>query len=163
MTNRSLLTLAFLVLASCGGGEEETVSAGASKELRLSAAQLTCLAKAAYFEARGEGERGMAAVAHVVLNRAEHEAYPETPCGVVEQRRGDRCQFSWACDGKPDEPTDAQAFLAARRVADEVARSGAADPTGGATMFHAARVTPYWAAEAEHTATVGRHLFYRLD
>lgn len=163
MTRFLIPFLCLAALAACGRGDAGTAAPEAPEPPRLPAAQATCLAKAAYFEARGEGRSGMAAVAHVVMNRAAHDAYPETPCGVVEQRRGTSCQFSWACDGLSDEPGDPDLYLTARRVADAVAHGDAPDPTGGATMFHAARVTPYWTAEAEHTATIGRHLFYRLD
>lgn len=70
-----------------------------------------CMALNVYYEARGEGWKGKTAVAHVVLNRAEHGKYPSTICGVVLQAKTwkkrvirDRCQFSWYCDGKKDLP-----------------------------------------------------------
>ena len=46
---------------------------------------LGCLARTVYFEARGQPEEGLRAVAHVVLNRARSEAYPEDVCAVVRQ------------------------------------------------------------------------------
>jgi spore germination cell wall hydrolase CwlJ-like protein len=125
--------------------------------------QLACLAKAAYFEARGEGESGMKAVMHVVMNRASHPSYPETPCDVVEQRRAASCQFHWYCDGKPDEPANAEVYARALALAEAVAAGEEEDLTGGAVMFHNASVQPYWAMQAQHTATVGQHLFYKLD
>ena len=70
----------------------------------FSAKEQKCLANAIYFEARGETLRGQAAVAQVVLNRVRNPAYPETICGVVYQNQNlkNRCQFSFACDGKKD-------------------------------------------------------------
>ena len=59
---------------------------------------LACLAEAVYYEARGEPTQGRAAVADVVLNRAESGQFPETPCAVV----ADGCQFSYRCDGRPE-------------------------------------------------------------
>ncbi len=42
-----------------------------------------CLAQAVYYEARGEGDDGQAAVAQVVLNRSRIASFPATVCGVV--------------------------------------------------------------------------------
>ena len=68
-----------------------------------------CMALNIYYEARGEGWKGKAAVAHVVQNRVEHPKYPNTVCGVVLQSRKwngivvrDKCQFAWYCDGRSD-------------------------------------------------------------
>ncbi len=63
-----------------------------------------CLAEGIYFEARGEPETGQAAVAQVILNRVRNPAYPDTICGVVyqDQRHRHHCQFSFACDGRPE-------------------------------------------------------------
>ena len=64
---------------------------------------LVCLALNIYHEARGEGMMGKYAVAHVVMNRVEHERFPDTVCDVITQRRNNRlhqCQLSWYCDGR---------------------------------------------------------------
>ena len=125
--------------------------------------QIACLARTAYHEARGEGPGGMAAVVHVVLNRTAALAYPDEPCAVVNQRRGASCQFSWACDGKSDEPQNLVAYDRALGVARAAAAGEIGDPTDGAVMFHARSVEPYWTKAAEKTAEIGRHVFYRLE
>lgn len=63
-----------------------------------------CMAEALYFEARGEGDKGMEAVGYVIMNRIHSDAFPNTACGVVHQavwRHGhmlvDHCQFGWYC------------------------------------------------------------------
>jgi spore germination cell wall hydrolase CwlJ-like protein len=60
-----------------------------------------CLAKALYYEARGEPELGKKAVAKIVLNRKEHKKFPKTICKVINQVdyvKGKKlCQFSWVC------------------------------------------------------------------
>ena len=67
-----------------------------------------CLALAMYWEARGEGEKGMYAVGSVVMNRVRDERYPAHACAVVKQGgEAPPCQFSWWCDGRSDRPTDA--------------------------------------------------------
>ncbi|MBB4659724.1 cell wall hydrolase [Parvularcula dongshanensis] len=166
MRRAAILSL-FLLLACSPDPEPAPAPSPVPQTERADAAlpteELVCLATAAYFEARGEGEEGMAAVAHVVMNRAESEAYPDTPCAVVTQRRGRSCQFSWYCDGKPDQPKNLARYAEALTVARAVMNGEAPDPTDGATMFHASRSTPYWAQHASMTAEIGSHRFYRLD
>jgi len=48
--------------------------------------QLLCLAKNIYYEAGLESRDGMIAVAQVTMNRTEHEKFPDTVCGVVNQK-----------------------------------------------------------------------------
>ena len=58
---------------------------------------LTCIALNVYHEARSEPMAGMYAVAHVVLNRVAHDAFPDDACKVVYtgfQRCKHKLQFS---------------------------------------------------------------------
>ena len=72
---------------------------------------LTCLATAIYFEARGESERGQRAIAEVVIARTKSGDHPATICGVVyEGARNRHCQFSFACDGRSDAARDAKCW-----------------------------------------------------
>lgn len=128
-------------------------------------APLICLARAVYFEARGRGMQELSAVAHVVLNRRAYPRRPDTICGVVKQG-GPKppCQFSWWCDGRGDVARHAGEYAAATRAAWRALNGITADPTGGANMFHAARIKPpRWARAATRTARIGAHVFYRLD
>lgn len=59
--------------------------------------QTQCVAEAVYFEARGEPKMVQTMVADVVMNRTTNPKFPDTPCDVVHERRGDVCQFSWNC------------------------------------------------------------------
>ncbi len=63
--------------------------------LKLTASQkheVDCLAKAIFFEARGESYAGKVMVANVVLNRTKFgKPFSNTICGVIYQPR----QFSW--------------------------------------------------------------------
>ncbi|MFM1863744.1 MAG: hypothetical protein RLZ26_2266 [Pseudomonadota bacterium] len=127
-------------------------------------AEWECLAKAIYFEARGETLQGQAAVAEVILNRVDAADYPQTVCEVVNQGSARRhaCQFSFACDGKPDRPRDAEAYDLAGRIADYLLRGGARTLTHGATHFHAGAVKPGWSRVLARTTRIGSHHFYRL-
>lgn len=127
-------------------------------------AALMCLALNVYHEARSEPLQGQAAVAHVVLNRVASGRWPDDVCSVVEQgyEKGRfKCQFSWYCDGKPDEPTEILAWAKSVLVANQVLTGVVPDVTNGATHYHARYVNPYWSASLSKTVTYGSHLFYR--
>jgi N-acetylmuramoyl-L-alanine amidase len=119
---------------------------------------LSCLARAVYYEARGKSPEARAAIAHVVLNRAESTEFPDTPCEVV----ADGCQFSFMCDGKPEEMAEAEDRAAALRTATRVLEGELADPTGGALFFHSAdaSATGFFATRPE-AGTIGGNVFYR--
>lgn len=51
-------------------------------------------------EAGGEREKGKLLVANVILNRMNHEKYPDTIKEVVFQNNGQTWQFSPVCDGR---------------------------------------------------------------
>jgi spore germination cell wall hydrolase CwlJ-like protein len=122
-----------------------------------------CLALAVYWEAGGEGREGMSAVAWVVLNRRAHRDFPPTVCEVVYQGgTAPGCQFRFWCDGKSDEPRDADVWALALDVAAEALEGGSLDPTGGALFFHAAALgAAPWRVPRERTVQIGRHIYYR--
>jgi spore germination cell wall hydrolase CwlJ-like protein len=124
-----------------------------------------CLAQAIYFEARGESDKGQAAVAQVVLNRVSSGLYPSTICGVVFQNRQHyhACQFSFACEGRSLRITEIEAWRRAQRIAAAVTdgKTYLAD-VGEATHYHAVYVHPYWARRLERTDRIGHHIFYKM-
>ena len=127
--------------------------------------QLMCVALAIYFEARGEPDAGQIAVAHVVRNRIEDPRYPNNACDVVKQGYywngnpiRNMCQFSFYCDGKPEDPHDEQAWRDALYI---VHLSGLIpDITGGATHYHSIKVFPEWAYTGQVTTNIHKHVFY---
>ncbi len=126
--------------------------------------QLMCLAKNVYFEARGESERGMKAVAHVTLNRAAHHRFPKSVCGVVYQRIGGSCQFSWICDGNSDRIRSHDEWIKSMRIAFQVLSGRTRDPTHGAThYFNYNIVSPDWSRRLVQTATIGNHSFHKMS
>jgi spore germination cell wall hydrolase CwlJ-like protein len=125
--------------------------------------EMKCLATAVYFEARGEPRAGQAAVAQVVLNRLRSPRYPDTVCGVVYQnaQARNRCQFSFACDGKSDVPREAVAWRRARNVAtDALAHPRKLWVLGSVTLYHARYVKPDWAPKVILVSSIGQHMFY---
>jgi Cell Wall Hydrolase len=124
-----------------------------------------CLAEAIYFEARSEPEKGQYAVAQVVMNRTRTGYYPATVCGVVYENKNRRnaCQFSFACDGKPDRVRDPKSWATAERIADDVLMNGAYLPDiGTSTHYHATYVRPRWIRDMTDRHRLGTHVFYRV-
>jgi len=126
--------------------------------------QLMCLAKAVYFEARGESETGQLAVAQVVLNRVAHPFYPDNICDVVfqNQQRRNKCQFSFACDGRPDRPRNQAAWAEAIKLAKKSMNGARVSAVGNATHYHATYVHPRWANGMVKQKQIGKHIFYRF-
>ncbi|HEU4616860.1 MAG TPA: cell wall hydrolase [Gammaproteobacteria bacterium] len=123
-------------------------------------AEQRCLAEAMYWEARGEGRRGMIAVGWTVLNRMKSPRFPSTACGVVHQG-GERppCEFAYWCDGRSDEPRELRSWRSALGIAHELLHDPPRDPTHGALYFHNRSVrTPH---HRVRTARIGAHVFYR--
>ncbi len=127
--------------------------------------ELWCLATAIYFESRGESYRGQVAVAQVVINRLHHPIYPKTICGVVfqNQSRRDACQFSFACDGIPEQVTDRKSWEQAEEIAEGAVRGSLyLTEVGKATHYHATYVRPQWAPRMHKVVKIGLHVFYQF-
>jgi spore germination cell wall hydrolase CwlJ-like protein len=123
-----------------------------------------CLAQAIYFEARNEPARGQQAVAQVVLNRVFSPYYPKDVCSVVYQNahRHLSCQFTFACDGKPEAVNERGAWARANRIAVQALNARVWLPeVNKATHYHAAYVRPRWIREMKLLVRYGLHIFYR--
>jgi spore germination cell wall hydrolase CwlJ-like protein len=130
----------------------------------FSKAEQKCLAAGIYFESRGESLKGQAAVAQVILNRVRNPAYPNTICGVVYQNDHlkNRCQFSFACDGRKDRITNRSVYRMAEEVAMAVTAGKIFIPeVGSSTHYYADYVNPRWARTMEKMKKIGLHIFYR--
>lgn len=128
----------------------------------------SCLARAVYFEARSESALGQLAVATVVLNRVKASDNSTSVCGVVYKgaNRLNACQFSFACDGKPDVPDDVAAWNTALNITtlalttDEEIPDQQMQIVANATSYHADYVDPYWSKSMHRLTKIGRHIFY---
>lgn len=146
--------------------------------------EVECLAKNMYYEARNQGTAGKLAVTNVVLNRVKDERFPNTICEVVKQgptreswkTKKDKnlpdeeriyypirhkCQFSWYCDGKSDEPVDSKTYMETLILADMILRGDIHDFTEGATHYHNDTVDPYWNEHLVLMLTIDNHIFYK--
>jgi spore germination cell wall hydrolase CwlJ-like protein len=121
--------------------------------------ELDCLASAVYYEARGEGSAGQAAVAQVVLNRMRHPSFPHSICGVVFQgAQSHNCQFSFACDGSMRRGKEPAAWRRAKAIAARALGGYVMAAVGAATSFHTVGVSPGWSMVK--VAQIGSHVFY---
>ena len=135
---------------------------------------LMCMALNIYHEARNQSMVGQVAVGEVVMNRVEDSRFPDTVCEVVKQavtyKNTDKpvihkCQFSWYCDGKSDEPNfNSDAWWRAKEYA-YIVMSGKimVDVTQGATHYHATYVRPSWAKTKTRTTRIDKHIFYKWE
>jgi spore germination cell wall hydrolase CwlJ-like protein len=144
-----------------------------------------CLAENIYHEARNQGTAGWLAVAAVTLNRVTDDRFPDSICGVVFQSETreswrtkgkdvpdiervyypvrHRCQFSWYCDGKPDDINQLGIYMDIMQFSKILLTSRVMmfDITDGATFYHADYVMPSWAKSKIKTIEIGDHIFYR--
>ena len=119
-------------------------------------AETDCLARAVYYESKGEPLAGQLSVAEVIINRSESRRFPSTLCGVVRQPG----QFSFVRRGYIPQPPQAsrdwRTAVAIARIAMQDLADGSAP---NALFFHARRVRPGW--RLTRVATIGNHVFYR--
>ena len=115
------------------------------------------VAEAAYFEARGDGLRGMHAVANVIMNRAKESG--ETPYQVVVKPK----QFSYLAR-KDLTIDDHESYNMALRIAALAVTEMLPDITNGSTHYVAPKRLvriPKWVKEMERTVVVRDHHFFR--
>ena len=122
-------------------------------------ADVFCLAKNIYHEARGEPILGQYAVAQVTINRKRHSNYPNTICEVVLQAY----QFSWTLDSsiRWAVPSETRAWNKSLNIAKAVLENNVrVNGLEQALFFHTLSISPSW-RDPDHVAMiVGDHIFY---
>lgn len=125
--------------------------------------ELMCLVAAIFFEARGEPHVGQELVAEVVMNRVEHERFPDTVCDVVYEPKA----FSFTHDGLSDDPKKYTAKEDQRMYRKSLIL--AKDYLDGyrvgvsSTHYHTHYVDPFWADHFDLDGVFGGHIFYTCD
>jgi spore germination cell wall hydrolase CwlJ-like protein len=122
-----------------------------------------CLKEALWFEARGESEQGIRAVANVIINRKISSRYPSTYCGVIWQYK----QFSYTIPGYKGKPlwitpktTEYTALQQIDEIVQEVfdGRFRSVLPQS-VLWYHTTSVNPKWSRKKKTVRIVGRHVF----
>ncbi|MDY1047193.1 cell wall hydrolase [Pseudomonas coleopterorum] len=128
------------------------------------------VARTLWGEARGEGIRGQIAVAWVIRNRVQ-DAQPrswwgEGYIGVCRKPWQFSCwnlrdpNYPFVSGARPIPPAQLAQALA---VAEQVVAGQVADPTSGATHYHATHLSPppAWTKGATRTVVLGGHAFFK--
>lgn len=167
-------------LAAVVGGERQIVGfvpeepsgvavPGPTTVIEVDEEDVRLLAATAWGEARSEGEGGMRAVAHVMVNRVG-DRFGENLSTVILAPK----QFSVWNRGDPNRrlvanlvqnperySSGAEAeWEIAQRVAREVLSGQSVDPTGGALFYHTRAIRPRWARVGQGRQVIGAHIFY---
>ena len=153
----------------------------------ISSEEQYCMALNMYREAMNQSVAGMIAVGRVVMNRVKDRRWPSTPCEVIYEgptreswktRQTEdpddaefypirhRCQFSWYCDGKKDDPVDKNAVswkLAEDIAFNILAYDRWAGMVEGANHYHADYVKPKWRKQMRLVTKIDDHIFYRQN
>jgi len=130
--------------------------------------EVRLLAATAWGEARSEGEDGMRAVAHVMVNRIGPRFGEDLATVILSPKqfsvwnRGDpNRRLVQGLVANPDRYTagDAQ-WDTAQRIAREVLSGQSVDPTDGALFYHTRAIRPRWSRQGVGRQVVGQHVFY---
>ena len=123
--------------------------------------ELFCLAENIYYESASESYEGKLAVAQVTINRTNSGKFPSSICGVVKQRSGGVCQFSWVCakisTTKDPYKWEESLYVARKALTSPIAHTLLKKTN--AMFYHADYVNPKW--RKQRIAQIGRHIFYR--
>jgi spore germination cell wall hydrolase CwlJ-like protein len=119
-----------------------TKSAAITKVEEAKREEVTCLALAIYFEARGESARGQ-------INRTRSKKYPSTACGVLFQKG----QFSFIRRGSHPTPKTSALWDNAITMAASIMQGSVSDVSNGALSFCQRRLR-------KSGFVIGNHVFY---
>jgi spore germination cell wall hydrolase CwlJ-like protein len=151
---------------------------------------IECLARNIYYEAGGEPEEGKVAVGMVTLNRMNSGRYPDTICGVVQQKtvlsvpkkttierkelfqtkievqttwvQKVVCQFSWNCLNVRKIKQDDPRWHESQRVARELTQGGFEEYRAKyADAMHFHAVYVNPGWKLKRITRVGNHIFYQ--
>lgn len=135
--------------------------------LEVDEEELRLLAATAWGEARSEGEDGMRAVAHVMVNRVGDRFGEDLETVILSPR-----QFSVWNRGDPNRPLvqnperyatggeNLETWEIAQTVAREVLSGQSVDPTEGALFYHTRAIRPWWSRYGQGRREIGAHVFY---
>ena len=111
-----------------------------------------CMASATYHEARGEGEQGVIAVAHTILNRSRKSNL--SVCQTLRKMG----QFSFVKRGVLPHAPSEYTMLALQAIN---GYNRGMDKSKGATFFVFHKCKPKWLKGMKRTVRVGHHSFYK--
>lgn len=117
---------------------------------KISKEELSLLARLVHAEAKGEPYKGKVAVATVVLNRVEHEQFPDTIEEVVYEENA----FEPVSNDSIEKPADEESYKA---VKDALAVKGKNEEL--LYFYNPETATSDWIRSREVVKTIGNHAF----
>lgn len=151
-----------------GIASADVPNAPASTPKPVDPTEMHLLAATTWAEARSEGEDGMRAVAHVIVNRVGARFGDNLETVILSPK-----QFSSWNLGDPNRPlaqnperyatggADRISWETAQEVAREVLSGQSVDPTNGALFYHTRAISPWWSRFGRGRTVIGAHVFYR--
>ena len=129
-----------------------------SQPIKYTPAELTCLTKNIYHEARGETEAGQYAVANVTLNRLKSGKWGNNICQVVYAKK----QFSWT-NQKKSAKVEPAAWAQAHEIAVNALNGTRVRGLDASLFYHADYIkSPGWVDNQHYVTQIGQHKFYNL-
>lgn len=135
----------------------------------LNETEVRLLAATMFGEARSEGEHGMRAVAHVMVNRIGARFGEDLSTVILSPKqfsvwnRNDpnrRLVLNLTRDPARYNGGAVAEWEVAQRVAREVLSGQSIDPTDGALFYHTRAVRPSWSRVGVGRQEIGAHVFY---
>lgn len=124
-------------------------------------AEANCLAKAIYWESRGEHLLGKLAVASVITERIKDPQFPNTICKVVNQinRKSKKPEFS-SHIVRNSKPTELEEWRRTQDLAHDIVSGKLTYQLAfTARYFHSTKISPNWHMKT-WVATIGGNKFY---
>lgn len=148
--NQTFAALGMSSSSSSSGGSSGGGSTSGDESSSVVDKDVMLLARCINGEARGEPYEGQVAVAAVILNRVDHEEFPDTVAGVIYQ--------SGAFDAVMDGQINLNPQQSTIRAAKDAINGW--DPTGGAIYYYNPETaTNKWIRTRPIITTIGRHVF----
>nr|WP_245831946.1 cell wall hydrolase [Oceanobacillus senegalensis] len=114
------------------------------------------MAKLVHAEAKGEPYAGKVAVATVVLNRVDHQEFPNTVRGVIYEKAGGHFAFTPVQNGEINNGYTSEDM---RAVNEAIAYRGQGN--GSIYFYNPQTAKSDWIRSREVTVTIGNHRFAR--
>jgi N-acetylmuramoyl-L-alanine amidase len=124
------------------------------EEINVSDQDKELMARLVSAEAKGEPYEGKVAVAEVIINRVEHDQFPDTVEDVVYERVSGTYAFSPVKNGEINKPADEESIEAVEQAIDSI-ESG----TEAVYFYNPEIATDRWILSRHVTETIGNHRF----
>lgn len=124
------------------------------EEINVSDQDKELMARLVSAEAKGEPYEGKVAVAEVIINRVEHDQFPDTVEEVVFERVSGTYAFSPVQNGEINKPADEESIEAV-----EQAINVSENDSNAVYFYNPDIATDKWILSRQVTKTIGNHRF----